>query len=338
MHQTHAPRTGPIPSQDHYAAKSAAAPWVPILRDSLSRVIVGQRALIDRMLVALLTGGHVLVEGLPGLAKTLTLKTLATSVDGQFSRIQFTPDMMPADVTGTLIFDPKDSTFRVKRGPIFANFVLADEINRAPAKVQAALLEAMQEKQVTIGEESIPLPRPFVVMATQNPVEQEGTYTLPEAQMDRFLMKVVVSYPSREEELAVVRAMAHTRDLPRVEAVVHTDQIERARLEVDEVHLDDRVQQYIVDLVRATREPSRIGLDLDPLIRFGSSPRGAIGLTLAAKAEAFLHSRSYVTPQDVKTLAFDVLRHRIGLTYEAEAQNVTADEILGHVLDTVPVP
>ncbi len=312
--------------------------WVERLRGELARVVVGQKALVDRLLVALLTGGHVLVEGLPGLAKTLSLKTLASALDGRFSRIQFTPDMLPADIVGTLVFDPRDSRFLTKHGPVFASFVLADEINRAPAKVQSALLEAMQEHQVTIGEESFPLPRPFLVMATQNPVEQEGTYTLPEAQLDRFLMKLVVGYPSASEERAILDAMARTAPRLDVDRVVTLDEVLAAREVVDSIHVDERLRDYIVELVRTTRRPSAAGLAMDHLVRYGASPRATIALTLASRAWAFLSGRAYVTPQDIKTLAPDVLRHRVAVTYEAEAQEITAEDVVSRVLVTVAVP
>jgi MoxR-like ATPase len=312
--------------------------WVERLRAELARVLIGQKPLVDRLLVALLTGGHVLVEGLPGLAKTLALKSLAAAVDGRFSRIQFTPDMLPADIVGTLVFDPRESRFLTKRGPVFAHFVLADEINRAPAKVQSALLEAMQERQVTIGDESLALPTPFLVMATQNPVEQEGTFGLPEAQLDRFLAKLVVDYPAAHEERAILDAMARTAPTPSLDVVVTLDQILAARQVVDTIHVDPRIRDYVVALVRATRRPSEVGLDLDGMVRYGASPRATIALTLAARAWAFLAGRAYVTPQDVKSLALDVMRHRVAVTFEAEAQQLTATQLVRRVLETVPVP
>lgn len=312
--------------------------WVARVRDELGRVVVGQKDLVDRLLVALLTGGHVLVEGLPGLAKTLALKTLSAAVDGQFSRIQFTPDMLPADIVGTQVYEPREGTFRVKKGPVFANFVLADEINRAPAKVQSALLESMQERQATIGDETFRLPRPFLVMATQNPVEQEGTYTLPEAQLDRFLLKVVVGYPSKDEERRILDTMARTRPRTDVDVVVTLDQIMRARGVIDDIRIDDRVKDYIVEIVHATRQPSRVGVDMDRFVRYGGSPRATIALTLCAKAWAFLNHRAYVTPQDVKAVAMDVLRHRVAVTYEAEALDISAEDVIKRVLDSVPVP
>ncbi len=312
--------------------------WASRLRAELGRVVVGQRPLVDRLLVALLTGGHVLVEGLPGLAKTLSLKTLSSAVDARFRRIQFTPDMLPADVVGTLVYVPHEGRFETKRGPIFANLVLADEINRAPAKVQSALLEAMQERQVTLGDETHALPRPFMVMATQNPVEQEGTYALPEAQVDRFLLKVIVDYPDAREERQILDAMATTQPRLDVSAVATLDQILHARAVVDAVHVDDRVRDYVVRLVRATRRPSEAGADLDAFVRYGGSPRATIALTLSAKAWAFLQGRAYVTPNDVKALAPDVLRHRVAPSYEGEARGVTSERIVSAVLEAVAVP
>jgi len=320
------------------AAVKHAAGWVEPLRAEIGRVVVGQHALVDRLMVALLTGGHVLLEGVPGLAKTLALKTLAQAVSAGFQRIQFTPDMLPADIVGTLIYNPRDGRFETKRGPIFANLILADEINRAPAKVQSALLEAMQERQVTLGDETHALPAPFLVMATQNPVEQEGTYPLPEAQVDRFLLKVVVTYPSPDEELAILDAMATTSPRLGVDAVLSIEQLLEARRVVDAIYVDEKVRRYIVSLVVATRDPAAFGLDLAPLIRFGASPRATIALTLCAKAWAFLHGRGYVTPQDVKAIAADVLRHRIAITYEAEAERVDADQIVARILDQVAIP
>jgi MoxR-like ATPase len=312
--------------------------WIGRLRAELGRVVVGQRPLVDRLLVAVLTGGHVLVEGLPGLAKTLSLKTLASAIDAQFRRIQFTPDMLPADVVGTLVYVPHEGRFETRHGPIFANLVLADEINRAPAKVQSALLEAMQERQVTLGEATYALPKPFMVMATQNPVEQEGTYTLPEAQVDRFLLKVIVGYPDAREERSILDAMATSEPRLDVSPVATLDQILHARAVADAVHVDDRLRDYVVSLVRATRAPSSVGLDLDPYVRYGASPRATIALTLSAKAWAFLHGRAYVTPQDVKALAPDVLRHRVAVSYEGEARGVTPEQVVSAILETVPVP
>ena len=313
-------------------------PWIEALRHEMGSVVIGQTALVDRLLVALLTGGHVLLEGVPGLAKTLSLKTLTGAVSGTFQRIQFTPDMLPADVVGTLIYNPQQGTFDTKKGPVFANMVLADEINRAPAKVQSALLEAMQERQVTLGDHTHPLPSPFLVMATQNPIEQEGTYPLPEAQVDRFLLKVNVGYPSPDEELVILDAMSRSAPRLDVRPVVPLSAIVAARELVDGVYVDDKVKRYIVSLIVATRDPKALGLSLDGLIKFGASPRATIGLTLAAKAWAFLQGRGYVTPQDVKLLAPDVLRHRVALTYEAEAERVTPDGIVATILDHVAIP
>jgi MoxR-like ATPase len=312
--------------------------WVAPLQQEIGRVVVGQRYLIDRLLVGLLGNGHVLLEGVPGLAKTLVLKTLAGTIKADFHRLQFTPDMLPADIVGTLIYNPRDGGFVTKRGPVFSHFVLADEINRAPAKVQSALLEAMQERQVTLGDETHRLPDPFLVMATQNPIEQEGTYPLPEAQVDRFMMKVVVGYPSRTEERAILDAMATSEPMLDVQQVVDVDEIREARRVVNRVYVDDRVKDYVVDLVTATREPEKFGMSIRPFIQYGASPRATINLTLAAKALAFLHGRGYVTPLDVKSLAPDVLRHRLAVTYEAEAEGMTAEQIVQHILETLPVP
>jgi MoxR-like ATPase len=312
--------------------------WVAPLRQEISRVIVGQRYLIDRLLIALIANGHVLLEGVPGLAKTLALRTLAAAVQAEFRRIQFTPDMLPADIVGTLIYNPRDGTFNPKLGPVFANFVLADEINRAPAKVQSALLESMQERQVTLGESTYPLPVPFLVMATQNPVEQEGTYPLPEAQVDRFMLKVVVTYPSRIEERSILDTMATTSPNLEVQPVVTTEQILRAREVVNMIHIDEKVSDYIVDIVIATRDPKAYRLDFPGWIQYGASPRATIALTLAARALAFLNGRAYVTPQDVKEVAHDVLQHRVTVTYEAEAENLSSRDIVQKILDTLPVP
>ncbi len=316
----------------------AAGAWVPPLRDEIANTIVGQTGLIDRLLVALLGNGHVLLEGVPGLAKTLSLKTLAAATKAQFHRLQFTPDMLPADIVGTLIYNPQESDFVTKHGPIFANLVLADEINRAPAKVQSALLEAMQERQVTIGEETFPLPEPFLVLATQNPIEQEGTYPLPEAQVDRFMLKVVVDYPTREEERAILDRMAHSSDLPEIQAVLDPAHIVEARRVVDTIYVDDKVKDYIVDLVRATRRPEEFGVQIEGLVQMGASPRATIFLTMAARAHAFLEGRGYVTPQDVKSIGLDVLRHRVVPSYEAEAENLTSEDLVGKIFDTIPVP
>ena len=319
------------------AVKEASA-WVYPLRQEIGRVIVGQKYLIDRLLIALIANGHVLLEGVPGLAKTLALRTLAASVQARFQRIQFTPDMLPADIVGTQIYNPRDGTFNPKVGPIFANFVLADEINRAPAKVQSALLEAMQERQVTLGENTYALPEPFLVMATQNPVEQEGTYPLPEAQVDRFMLKVIVTYPSRAEERGILDSMATTTPNFSVQPVVTPEHILQARQVVNLIHVDDKVRDYIVDVVIATRDPKAYKLDFPGWIQYGASPRATIAMTLAARALAFLNGRAYVTPQDVKEIAHDVLQHRVTVTYEAEAENLSSRDIVQKILDTLPVP
>lgn len=308
------------------------------LKQEISKVIVGQEALIEKMFVALLADGHLLIEGVPGLAKTLAVKTLAQAIHGQFQRIQFTPDLLPADITGTLIFNPKDGAFYPKRGPIFANFVLADEINRSPAKVQSALLEAMQERQVTIGEQTYKLPEPFLVMATQNPVEQEGTYPLPEAQVDRFMLKVLVTYPTKEEEQLILERMASHQKI-EINTQVTPEMILKARTVTDAIYVADKIKNYIVDLVFATRDPKSAGLEkLSSFIAYGASPRATIFLTQAAKAYAFLNGRGYVTPEDIKAVGLDVLRHRILLSYEAEAENITADQIVKQIFDAVDVP
>jgi MoxR-like ATPase len=312
--------------------------WIKPLQQEMARVIVGQKALVDRLLIALLTNGHVLLEGVPGLAKTLSLKTLAQCVSLQFKRLQFTPDMLPADIVGTMIYSPQDGVFRTKHGPIFSNLILADEINRAPAKVQSALLEAMQEHQVTIGEETYSLPNPFLVLATQNPLEHEGTYPLPEAQIDRFMMKVIIDYPNRAEERSILDAMATTEPMVAVHSVVTAEQILQARHVVNAIHIDDKIRDYIVDIVLATRPPTAAALDITGYIQTGASPRATISLCLAARAVAFLHGRHFVTPHDVKTIALDVLRHRVTVSYEAEAENVTAEDIIRKILDTLPVP
>jgi len=319
------------------AVKEASA-WVYPLRTEIARVLVGQKYLVDRLLIALIANGHVLLEGVPGLAKTLALRTLAGAVQVQFRRIQFTPDMLPADIVGTQIYNPRDGTFNPKLGPVFANFVLADEINRAPAKVQSALLEAMQERQVTLGENTYALPDPFLVMATQNPIEQEGTYPLPEAQVDRFMLKIVVTYPSRAEERSILDTMATTTPNLAVQPVVTPDQILQARQVVNVIHVDDKVRDYIVDLVLATRDPKAYRLDFSGWIQYGASPRATIAMTLAARALAFLHGRAYVTPQDVKDIAHDVLQHRVSVTYEAEAEGLSSRDIVQRILDTLPVP
>jgi MoxR-like ATPase len=312
--------------------------WVRPLQQEIGRVIVGQRHLLDRLLIALLTNGHVLLEGVPGLAKTLALKTLASCVAVGFKRLQFTPDMLPADIVGTMIYNPQGGEFRTKHGPIFSNLILADEINRAPAKVQSALLEAMQERQVTIGDQTYPLPNPFLVLATQNPLEQEGTYPLPEAQVDRFMMKVIVTYPSRAEERAILDAMATTEPMAVPRQVVSAEQIVNARHVVNALFVDDKIRDYIVDLVLATRPPIAASLNLNGYIQYGASPRATIALTLAARALAFLNGRHFVIPQDVKTVAADVLRHRVSVTYEAEAENITSENVIEKILNTLPVP
>lgn len=304
----------------------------------MDQVIVGQKHLVDSLLIGLLSDGHILLEGVPGLAKTLAIKTLSQLIDSAYSRIQFTPDLLPADVVGTMIYSQKDEKFQVKKGPVFANFVLADEINRAPAKVQSALLEAMQEKQVTIGNETFRLPSPFLVMATQNPIEQEGTYQLPEAQVDRFMLKVVIDYPTIEEEKRIIRENI-AGAIPEVKPVISADDILKAREVVRQVYIDEKIEQYIADIVFATRYPDRYGLkDLKDLIGFGGSPRASISLAKAARAYAFIKRRGYVVPEDVRAVAHDVLRHRIGLTYEAEASNVTSEEIVSRIINKVEVP
>ncbi len=308
------------------------------LLQEMERIIVGQRPMLERLLVGLLANGHVLLEGVPGLAKTRAVTTLARAVHADYQRIQFTPDLLPADLIGTLIYQPQSGSFQVRKGPVFANVVLADEINRAPAKVQSALLEAMQEGQVTIGDETFPLPQPFLVLATQNPLEQEGTYPLPEAQVDRFMLKLKLTYPSRAEELQILERMAHTQTHFDTRAVVTTDDILQARSVVDAIYLDDKVKQYIVDLVFATREPQAYKLDLGNYIEYGASPRATIYLALAAKAFAFLRGRGYVTPQDVKSIGMDVLRHRVLITYEAEAEEISAEDLIQRIFDHLPVP
>ena len=320
------------------SSPESAGTWVPRLRAEVARVVVGQQYLVDRLLVGLLANGHVLLEGVPGLAKTLSVRTLARAVTAEFSRIQFTPDLLPADIVGTLIYDPKTGAYSAKKGPVFANFILADEINRAPAKVQSALLEAMQERQVTLGGETHALPSPFLVLATQNPIDQEGTYPLPEAQVDRFMLKLNVGYPTREEERRILDAMAMTAPKLDVEPVVTTAEILEARRAVDAVRVADAVRDYVVSLVLATRGQQPGGPDLRRFVQYGASPRATISLTLAAKAWAFLQGRDHVTPQDVKDIAPDVLRHRLILTYEADAEGVGADEVVRRVLDAVPVP
>ncbi len=312
--------------------------FVKLITKGMDQTIVGQKHLIESLLIALLSNGHVLLEGVPGLAKTLAIKTLAQLIDAKYSRIQFTPDLLPADVLGTMIYSVQKETFQIKRGPIFANFVLADEINRAPAKVQSALLESMQERQVTIGDTTFPLDEPFLVMATQNPIEQEGTYPLPEAQVDRFLLKVVIGYPSREEERLIIRQNI-SNEKPQIVPLVRPQEIIEAQKIVEMIYVDEKIEKYIIDIVFATRYPKEAGLaDLSNIIAFGASPRASISLAKAARAYAFLHNRGYVIPEDVRAVCHDVMRHRIGLTYEAEANNITADEIISNILDKVEVP
>ena len=312
--------------------------FVDLLNIEMGKVIVGQKHLVDNLLIGLLANGHILLEGVPGLAKTLAINTLSQAVDAKFSRIQFTPDLLPADVVGTLIYSQKKEDFEVHKGPIFANFVLADEINRSPAKVQSALLEAMQERQVTIGDHTYPLPEPFLVMATQNPIEQEGTYPLPEAQVDRFMLKVVVDYPKKDEERLIIR-MNNQGEFPKASPVVKPEDIVRAREVVRDVYMDEKIERYIVDIVYATRTPQDYNLaSLKDLIAYGASPRASISLAMAAKAYAFIRRRGYVIPEDVRAVCPEVLRHRIGLTYEAEAENVTTEEIIGKVINAVIVP
>ncbi|MDA0774011.1 MAG: MoxR family ATPase [Bacteroidetes bacterium] len=317
-------------------AKESA--FLDLLTLEINKVIVGQKGMIERLLIGLLGRGHVLLEGVPGLAKTLAINTLSKAVKGSFSRIQFTPDLLPADVVGTMIYNIKENDFSIKKGPVFANFVLADEINRAPAKVQSALLEAMQEKQVTIGDSTFKLPLPFLVMATQNPVEQEGTYPLPEAQVDRFMLKAIIDYPKIEDEQQIVRANL-TQVTPEVKPVITTKQILTAQQTIREVYMDEKIEKYILDLIFATRYPERYKLEkIKPLISFGASPRGSINLATAAKCYAFMQHRGYVIPEDVRAVIYDVLRHRIGLTYEAEAENVTTEDLISQIINEVEVP
>lgn len=324
-----------IPDQESIAQ---AASWVAPLRTEIARVLVGQTVLVDRLLVALLTNGHVLLEGVPGIAKTLAVRTLAGTLKAKFQRIQFTPDLLPADVVGTMVYHPKDGSFSPRLGPIFANLVLADEINRAPAKVQSALLEAMQERQVTLGENTHKLPDPFMVLATQNPIDQEGTYTLPEAQLDRFLLKVRVTYPTPVEERQILDAMATSAPMVDVNQITDVSVISASRKVVNELFMDEKIRDYIVAIINATRHPETLAPHLKLLIRCGASPRGTINLALASKALAFLNGRNYVVPQDIKDLAPDILRHRILLSYEAEAEGVTADDVVKTLLDKLPVP
>ncbi len=313
--------------------------FVDLVMIEMEKTIIGQKDMVEKLMIGLLSNGHVLLEGVPGLAKTLAIKSLAQTIHAAFSRIQFTPDLLPADLIGTMIYNQKNEEFTVKRGPIFANFILADEINRAPAKVQSALLESMQERQVTIGTETYKLPEPFLVLATQNPVEQEGTYPLPEAQIDRFMLKIVIGYPSKEEEKKIIRQNISPINLPEPARILKPEDIVRARQLVREVYMDEKIEQYIVDIVFATRNPEDFGLGhLKQLISFGGSPRASISMALAAKAYAFLHRRGYVIPEDVRAICYDVLRHRIGLTYEAEAENINQEQIITEILNKVEVP
>lgn len=311
---------------------------IDLLLLEMDKVIVGQKKMSERLLIALLSNGHILLEGLPGLAKTLSISTLSTTIDAQFSRLQFTPDLLPADIIGTQIYSPKNETFNIKKGPIFANLILADEINRAPAKVQSALLEAMQERQITIGNKSFKLEEPFLVMATQNPVEQEGTYPLPEAQIDRFMLKVKIDYPKKDEEKIIMRNNL-AKNFPKANAVVKKDDIIRARDLIKEIYMDEKIEQYIIDIVFATRNPEDYGLEkLKNMIAYGGSPRASINLAAASKAYAFIKRRGYVIPEDVRNLCHDILRHRIGLTYEAEAENLTSEDIITEILNSVEIP
>ncbi len=319
------------------SVKTSSA-WIAPLRQQMAKVIIGQEQLIDRLLIGLLTGGHILLEGLPGLAKTLAVKSLAMSVQTEFKRIQFTPDMLPADIIGTEIYNPQDTSFVVKQGPIFSSMILADEINRAPAKVQSALLEAMQEKQVTIGDQTFELPQLFLVLATQNPIEQEGTYPLPEAQIDRFMLKVIVDYPSMSEERMILENMDHTDSHVAITPVLSPDDILTARKVVDTIYMDDKIKDYIVALVCATRDPKSFQLDLQEYIETGASPRATINMKSVSRALAYLSGRGFVTPDDVKAAALDVMRHRIRVSYEAEAEAITSEDIIRKILDTVPVP
>jgi len=317
---------------------AAASQWIPAILQEMGKEVIGQQYLVERLLIGLLSDGHVLLEGVPGLAKTTTIKALASCIQADFKRIQFTPDLLPSDVVGTLVYNPADNTYSTKRGPIFANLILADEINRSPAKVQSSLLEAMQEHQVTIGDTTHPLPEPFLVLATQNPLEQEGTYALPEAQVDRFMLKVVVDFGTEEEEKKILALKALAAVPQKVEPILNIETIIGLRKLVQRVYVDDQIQNYIIALVFATRQPARIDPKLDGLIRYGASPRATINLTLAAKARAFMEGRAYVTPVDVRSIALDVLRHRILLTYEAEAEELTPEKIVNWILDRVVVP
>jgi MoxR-like ATPase len=316
-----------------------ASAFLDLLTLEMGKVIIGQKNMVEKLLIGLLSNGHVLLEGVPGLAKTLAIKTLSDAIDGVFSRVQFTPDLLPADIIGTVIYNPKKEEFSIKKGPVFANFLLADEINRSPAKVQSALLEAMQEKQVTIGDTTFPLPKPFLVLATQNPIDQEGTYPLPEAQVDRFMLKVVLDYPTKEEEKIIIRNNISAQGFPKVNQILTPNDILKAREVVKEVYMDEKIEQYIVDIVFATRDPKEYGLpEYENLISFGGSPRASINLASAAKAYAFIKRRGYVIPEDVRAICKDVMRHRIGITYEAEAENITSLDIIEGILNKVLVP
>ncbi|MGB0416975.1 MAG: AAA family ATPase [Coraliomargarita sp.] len=318
-------------------SNTPVAETLQAVRERVGQVVVGQENLVERLLLALLCNGHVLLEGVPGVAKTLTVNSLAKAIHAEFSRIQFTPDLLPGDLTGTLVYDPRDHTFTPEKGPIFANLLLADEVNRAPAKVQSALLEAMQEKQVTLGKETFELPKPFLVLATQNPIEQEGTYMLPEAQVDRFMFKLKVGYPSMDEELIVMQRMARAEPMLGVEAVLTIDELMQMRAELEKVFIDEKVEKYILRLVDATRNPENYGLDVSRYLRFGASPRASIYLSLAARGHALMQGRDYTTPQDVKDVAHDILRHRMAISYRAEAESITSDDLLDQMLKQVPV-
>ncbi len=335
MEPTVNPQADILQINERIQAESA---FVDVLKSELSKVIVGQEELQERLLLALLSNGHVLLEGVPGLAKTLSIKTLAEAVEAKFSRIQFTPDLLPADVIGTMIFNQQTNDFTVKKGPVFANFVLADEINRAPAKVQSALLEAMQERQITIGETTFKLDDPFLVLATQNPLEQEGTYPLPEAQLDRFMLKVLVGYPTKTEEKQIMRANIN-QTFPKISPVLHADSLVKARKTVQSVYMDEKIENYILDIVFASRNPENFGMkNLSSLISYGGSPRASINLALASKSYAFIKRRGFVIPEDVRAICYDVMRHRVGVTYEAEAENLTSENIIHDILNTVEVP
>ncbi len=330
--------TQPIDIQELNAKIEKESEFIEIIRLEMQKVIVGQRHLVDSLLIGLLGNGHILLEGVPGLAKTLAIKTLASIVNADFNRIQFTPDLLPADLIGTMIYSQKQEKFLVKKGPVFSNFILADEINRSPAKVQSALLEAMQERQVTIGEETFILPKPFMVLATQNPIEQEGTYPLPEAQVDRFMLKTIIDYPTKEEERLIIRQNVG-QNFPTASQIVNIDAILKARKSVREIHVSDKIENYILDIVFATRSPEKYGMpELKNLINYGASPRAGINLALAAKALAFIRRRGYVFPEDVKIICHDVLRHRIGLSYEADAENISQDQIIDKILNKIEVP